>query len=509
MVQISRFSRVFLFVNLLYKAGKILTFLPKNVNNMKTMKNKVLIVDDDEAILWVLRRMFEDKKIAISEARDGKTALDMLKTQEFSIAIMDIRMPEKDGLDVLKEIKEAGSKTPIIIMTAQGTMKNAIEAMKRGAFDYITKPFDISEIELMVDKAIEHKALKEEVSSLKDRLKERWAKEITFVGKDKAVQNIFKTIGKIAPQDVTVIIQGESGTGKELLAKLIHINSPRNEGPFVAVNSAAIPKELMESELFGFEKGAFTGAVEARQGKFELAHNGTLFLDEIGDMSLDLQSKLLRAIQEQEFYKVGGKQPIKVDVRIIAATNQDLEKAVEEKRFREDLLYRLNVVTIKLPPLRNRKDDIPLLTEYFLHKFQEEMGIEPRTLSSKAIDALKEYTWPGNVRELENILRRAVLLSPNPVLSPDDLALPQKRQAKESLEDIIYNRLEGFINNINIKDKHELYDTVLPFMERPLIRLVLKKTGGNQVKTAELLGINRNTLRKKIKELGIKVEEFS
>ena len=265
----------------------------------------------------------------------------------------------------------------------------------------------------------------------------------------------------------------------------------------------------MESELFGFEKGAFTGAVEARQGKFELAHNGTLFLDEIGDMSLDLQSKLLRAIQEQEFYKVGGKQPIKVDVRIIAATNQDLEKAVEEKRFREDLLYRLNVVTIKLPPLRNRKDDIPLLTEYFLHKFQEEMGIEPRTLSSKAIDALKEYTWPGNVRELENILRRAVLLSPNPVLSPDDLALPQKRQAKESLEDIIYNRLEGFINNINIKDKHELYDTVLPFMERPLIRLVLKKTGGNQVKTAELLGINRNTLRKKIKELGIKVEEFS
>src|SRR3972149_12260473 len=363
---------------------------------MKTMKNKVLIVDDDEAILWVLRRMFEDKKIAISEARNGKTALDMLKTQEFSIAIMDIRMPEKDGLDVLQEVREIGLQIPIIIMTAQGTMKNAIEAMKRGAFDYITKPFDIGEIELIVDKAIEHKNLKEEVSSLKDRLKERWAKEITFVGKDKTIQNIFKTNGKISPQDVTVIIQGESGTGKELLAKLIHINSPRNEGPFVAVNSAAIPKELMESELFGFEKGAFTGAVETRLGKFELANNGTLFLDEIGDMPLDLQSKLLRAIQGQEFYRVGGKQPIKTDVRIIAATHQDIEKAVEEKRFREDLLYRLNVVVIKLPPLRNRKEDILLLAEYFLQRFQEEMGIEPRTLSPKAAEAIKAYLWPGN-----------------------------------------------------------------------------------------------------------------
>lgn len=473
------------------------------------MKKRVLIADDDESILWVLKQMFKDKNIDTAEARDGKTALEMLNTQNFSLAIMDIRMPEKDGLDVLKEIKEAGSKTPIIIMTAQGTMKNAIEAMKRGAFDYITKPFDIAELEMLVDRTLEHRQLKEEVSILKDRLKERVAKEITFVGKSKIVQDVFKTVGKIAPKDVSVIIQGESGTGKELVAKLIHTNSLRNEGPFIAVNSAAIPKELMESELFGYEKGAFTGAVETRQGKFELANNGTLFLDEIGDMPLDLQSKLLRAIQGQEFYKVGGKQPIKVDVRIIAATHQDLEKAVEEKKFREDLLYRLNVVTIKLPPLRNRKEDIPLLAEYFLQRFQEEMGVEPRTISPKAMDALKAYSWPGNVRELENILRRAVLLFPNHVLSPDDIALPQKKQTKDSLEDIIYNRLEGFVSSINVKDKHELYNTILPFMERPLIRLVLKKTGGNQVKTAELLGINRNTLRKKIKELGIKVEEFS
>jgi len=476
---------------------------------MVTMKKKVLIVDDDESILWILQRMFKDKKIETVEARDGKSALEMLKGQDLSIAIMDIRMPEKDGLDVLREIKETGCQTPIIIMTAQGTMKNAVEAMKHGAFDYITKPFDIGELEILVDRALEHRKLKQEVANLKDRLKERVAKEITFIGKSKAVQDVFKTVGRIAPKDVPVIIQGESGTGKELVAKLIHTNSPRNEGPFIAVNSAAIPRELMESELFGYEKGAFTGAIETRLGKFELANNGTLFLDEIGDMALDLQSKLLRAIQGQEFYRVGGKQPIQVDVRIIAATNQDIEKAVEEKKFREDLLYRLNVVTIKLPPLRSRKEDIPLLAEYFLQKFQEEMGIEPRTISPNATNALKSYSWPGNVRQLENILRRAVLLSPNPMLTPDDVSLPRERRNRESLEDIISSRLEGYINSIDASGKHELYDTIVPFMERPLIKLVLKKTGGNQVKTAEILGINRNTLRKKIKELGIKVEEFS
>ncbi len=472
------------------------------------MKKRVLIVDDDEGILWVIQRMLKDKDIESTEARDGKTALEMLKADDFSAAIMDIRMPEKDGLDVLKEIRGEGSKIPIIIMTAQGTMKNAIEAMKRGAFDYITKPFDIGELELIVDRAIEYKKLTEEVSLLKDRLKESMAKEITFIGKGKAAQEVFKLIGRIAPKDVTVLIQGESGTGKELLAKLIHINSARAEGPFVAVNSAAIPKELMESELFGYEKGAFTGAAETRLGKFELANKGTIFLDEIGDMSLDLQSKLLRAVQEREFYRVGGKHSIKVDVRIIAATHQDLEKGVEEKRFREDLLYRLNVVAIKLPPLRNRKEDIPLLAEYFLQRFQDEMGIEPRTLSPKAVDVLKAYSWPGNVRELENILRRAVLMSPNPVLSCADLALPQKRQHKESLEDIVSGRLEGFIETIDERGRHELYATIIPFMERPLIKLVLKKTGGNQVRSAEILGINRNTLRKKIKELGIKAEEF-
>lgn len=467
------------------------------------MKEKILIADDDESIIWVIHRLLKDKKIEAVEAKDGKTALEMLKGQTLSAAIMDIRMPDKDGLEVLREIREFGCQIPIIIMTAQGTMKNAIEAMKHGAFDYITKPFDIGELEIIVDRALEHKNLSKEVINLTDRLKERWAKEINFIGKSKVMQEVFKTVGRIAPKDVTVLIQGESGTGKELIAKLLHINSTRNKAPFIAVNTAAIPRELMESELFGFEKGAFTGAVETRQGKFELANNGSIFLDEIGDMSLELQSKLLRVVQEQEFYRVGGKQQIKVDVRIIAATNQDLEKAVKEKRFREDLFYRLNVVTLNLPPLRNRKEDIPLLAEYFLKRFHNEMKIISKMLSPNAIESLKEYTWPGNVRELENTIRRAILLSTNTVLSSDDLALPQKRQNKESLEDIIYNKLEGFISSMNEKGQQSLYSTILPFMERPLIRLVLKKTKGNQVRTAKLLGINRNTLRKKIRELGI------
>lgn len=469
------------------------------------MNERVLIVDDESDIRWVLNRLLKEKKLDVVEAGDGRRALDLLLNEDFSLALLDINIPEKDGLEVLTELKESGIVTPVIIMTAQSTMQNAIEAMKRGAFDYITKPFDIDEVDVLVDRAIEFKGLKSEVVSLKERLHERWADEIHFVGKSKAVEGLFKTVGRIAPKDVSVILQGESGTGKELLAKLIHMNSPRSNGPFIAVNTAAIPKELMESELFGFVKGAFTGAIEASRGKFELADGGTLFLDEIGDMPIDLQSRLLRAIQEQEFYPIGAKEPLRVDVRIVSATNRDLEKEVANKRFREDLYYRLNVVTIKLPPLRARRDDIPVLAEYFLRKFQDEMGVEVRKLSPKALETLTSHRWPGNVRELENTLRRAVLLSSNPVLSMEDLAIHDTIKPRESLEDIIYSRLEEFVSRIDSTTRQELYDTILPFMERPLLKLVLKKTGGNQVRAAELLGINRNTLRKKIRELGIKV----
>jgi len=464
--------------------------------------NRILIADDDESILWILERFLKEKGHDVITTSDGNTAIGLIRGGGFSTAIIDIRMPGKDGFEVLQEI---GSVVPVIIMTAQGTMKNAIEAMKKGAFDYITKPFDLDEVEVIVEKALENKRLKEEVSQLKGRLKERLAKETTIIGKSKAMQGIFKTIGKIAQRDVTVLIQGESGTGKELVARVIHLNSPGGDGPFIALNSAAIPKELMESELFGHERGAFTGAVEERPGKFELAQGGTLFLDEIGDMSMDVQSKILRAIQEKEFYRVGGKKPIKVDVRLIAASNQDLQKAVEERRFRDDLLYRLNVVSIRIPPLRERVEDIPLLADYLLQRSHEEIGLEPKTLSKGAIEVLKGYSWPGNVRELENVLRRASILSPNPVITAEDLSLPRGEVIKkEPLEGLIATRLEGFIERL--EGRQELYATMLPFMERPLIRLVLKKTKGNQVKAAELLGINRNTLRKKIKELGIGVK---
>ena len=433
---------------------------------------------------------------------------DSLPLEEFTIALLDINIPAKSGLELLKEAKEKGIKTPIIIMTAEQSMSNTLEAMKRGAFDYITKPFDLSELEIIIERAMENDRLVKELSKLKDRLKEKLSEESTFIGKSRKIQSVFKTVGKIALQDVTVLVEGESGTGKELLARLIHTNSLRSEGPFVAVNTAAVPKELMESELFGFEKGAFTGATERTLGKFELSEGGTIFLDEVGDMTLELQSRLLRIIQEREFYRIGGKEPIAVDTRIIAATNHDLEKLIEKKKFREDLYFRLNVVRIDLPPLRERKSDISLLAEYFLNLFAVEMGVERKSLTKASLASMENYGWPGNVRELENILRRAVLLSPNIMLSPDDLRLPQKRKNKNSLEDIITDRLVEFLEKTPDGGNQELYDTIIPIMERPLIKLVLKKTRGNQVQASELLGINRNTLRKKIKELNIDLKHI-
>jgi two-component system nitrogen regulation response regulator GlnG len=464
----------------------------------KKMKT-VVIADDDATILWVLEKFFREKGFEVTSVKEGVAALERLKATSAALALLDINMPGKNGIEVLKEA--GGIPTSVIIMTGEATMKNAIEAMREGAFDYITKPIDLDELDLMVERAFEARRLEKEVSLLKEMLKEKGPH---FVGKSKLMERVFKTIGKVAARDVTVLIEGESGTGKELVARLIHANSPRRSGPFVAINSAAVPKDLMEAELFGYEKGAFTGAIETRAGKFEIADTGTVFLDEIADMDLNLQAKLLRAIQEREFYRIGGKTTVSVDLRIIAATNQDLEKAVEEKRFREDLYYRINVVAIKIPPLRDRKDDIALLVEYFLERFREEFGVAKK-LSPKAAENLYGYDWPGNVRELENALKKAYILSPGVVIEPQDMELTGKKLKKESLEDMIARRLEPFIEKTfsSKSAKHELYDSLMPFMERPLIKLVLKKTDFNQVKAAEILGINRNTLRKKIRELKI------
>lgn len=470
---------------------------------------KILIADDDKSITFVIEKFLEDKGLDFKTTGNGDKALAYLNKGEYEIALLDINMPGLSGLEILKEIKKQKINTEIVIMTAEGTMEKTVTAIKEGAFDYLSKPFDIDELDLIIEKAIKNLKLKSKVDNLEKKLKETSDKETAFIGKSKAIIETYKTIGKVSRKDVNVLITGESGTGKELVSHLIHQNSLRADHPFVAVNTAAIPKELIESELFGYEKGAFTGARETTKGKFELAQNGTLFLDEIGDMAIDVQAKLLRALQDKEFYRVGGRAPIKVDIRIISATNHDIQTLIKEGSFREDLFFRINTIAIQLPPLRERQDDIELLTNHFMNNFTREMGLERKSISKNAFKSLKEYSWPGNIRELENVLRRALLLTQNFEITEDDLNLPQsegEEKKEKPLEDIIYKRIENFIK-IAGKDAGELHSTFLPFMERPLIRLVLKETNYNQLKTADMLGINRNTLRKKIKELNIDIQK--
>ena len=401
----------------------------------------------------------------------------------------------------------------VVIMTAEASMKNAVEAMKRGAYDYITKPFDLDVIDAIIEKVARARDIAGQVTTLKQELKDRYQAEKNIVGNSSAMQDVYKTIGKVAVSDVTILIQGESGTGKELVARAVHFNSERLGKPFVAINCAAIPRDLLESELFGSEKGAFTGAGERKQGKFEQANHGTLFLDEIGDMPLDLQAKILRVLQEQEVTRIGGNQNFSVDVRIVAATNQALVEKVRQKEFREDLYYRLNVVPIMLAPLRERRDDIPDLASYFLSRSCTEMSVVPKRLTDDAVALLKAYSWPGNVRELENAIKRAVILSNDPLLTAQDFGglipakeLQQSGTQDTSLEDLVDLKLRSCMNGIEGLDKGDIHAMVLEQVERPLIRLVLEKCRWNQVKAADVLGINRNTLRKKISELNIEMK---
>ncbi len=479
-----------------------------------TTQEKVLIADDDESIRWVLESFFRDLGYEVIQADNGTDASDLLGTVKPELAILDINMPGRDGLEVLKKAASGISAevttetTPVIIMTAETSMSNTIEAMKLGAFDYVSKPFDLAELEIIVGRAKEKRELQARLLKLNQKLRDREEDENAFIGKSKAMEQVFKAIGRAAPTDVAVLLTGESGTGKEQLSRVIHMHSSRSEGPFIAVNSAAVPKELLESELFGHEKGAFTGATEMKFGKFELANKGTLFLDEVGDMSLDLQARLLRVTQDGEFYRLGGKKPVRVDVRIVAATNIDMNKAVTEKKFREDLYHRLNGIRIELPPLREREEDIGLLVEHFMLRFPHELKCSAKRLSPKAHQALETYRWSGNVRELENVLRRAVLLSPGAVITEEDLELPNSKKRQPSLEEIITEKLRPVIERADHQQQHDLYDLCMPYMEGPLIRLVLEKVRGNQVQAAEVLGINRNTLRKKIKQLDINMKKI-
>ena len=477
--------------------------------------NRILVADDEESMRWVLSKALKKKGFAVDLAADGEQALRMIQSNSYDLAILDIKMPGISGLDLLDRVREAKSELLVVIMTAEASMKNAVEAMKRGAYDYLTKPFDLDVIDAIVEKVNRAREMTSQVSLLKEELKDRYQLEKTIIGNSPAMRDIYKTIGKVAPSDVTVMIQGESGTGKELIARAIHFNSRRLGKPFMALNCAAIPKELLESELFGFEKGAFTGAVERKLGKFEQANGGTVFLDEIGDMPIDLQAKILRVLQEREVTRTGGNQNIAVDVRIIAATNQNLEEMVRRKAFREDLFYRLNVVPIHLVPLRERREDITPLVNYFLASICSELEIPVRQCDQAALRLLSEHSWPGNVRELENTIKRAVILSSDQLLTMDDFPglRTQHRQTEGpsgeelSLEGIVEMKLRSSFVNMDKMQSGDIYNMVIEQVERPLIRFVLEKTRGNQVRGADILGINRNTLRKKIQELGIEVKK--
>ncbi len=474
--------------------------------------HRILVADDEESMRWVLSKALRKKGFSVDLARDGEEALRLIQSGDYDLAILDIKMPGISGLDLLDRVKELKSDLLMVIMTAEASMKNAVEAMKRGAYDYITKPFDLDVIDAIIEKVNRAREITSQMSILKEELKDRYLLEKNVVGNSPAMRDVYKTIGKVAPSDVTVLIQGESGTGKELIARAIHFNSKRFGKPFIALNCAAIPKELLESELFGFEKGAFTGAVERKLGKFEQANGGTIFLDEIGDMPLDLQAKILRVLQEKEVTRTGGSQNISVDVRILAATNQNLEELAHNKQFREDLYYRLNVVPIQLVPLRERKEDIPALVEYFLHKTCAELDVPGKTCSPETMTLLTAYSWPGNVRELENTIKRAVILSSDPLLIPADFPGLRIQRAggsaatdELSLEALVDMKLRASLTNLDKMETGDIYNLVLKQIERPLIRFVLEKTRGNQVKGADILGINRNTLRKKIQELGIEI----
>ena len=466
----------------------------------------ILIVDDDKSIRYSLKRMLEEN-FSVITAQNGEEALDRVRKIPPDLIIMDIKMPGRNGIDVLKEMKSIDPKSLVIIMTAYGTTETAIEAMKYGAFDYILKPFPIPQMKGLVEKALSlRRMMKQEVIYAPIEREERGEEE-RIIGSSPKMQEIYKIVGQIAPSDVTVLLRGESGTGKELFARAIYQHSTRSNQPFLPVNCAAIPDTLLESELFGHEKGAFTGASSRRIGKLEQCHGGTIFLDEIGDMSLSTQAKLLRILQERSFERLGGRETIKVDIRFIVATNKDLEEAILSGKFREDLYYRLNVVSIHIPPMRERKEDIPELVSYFVKKFNRELKKNIAGIAPAAMEKITSYGWPGNVRQLENVLKRAIVLCQGEWILEDQLLYEKGREKREA-EDLAKKPIEDLLD-ILFEELSTVPVTsqdldMISTLERGLILRALQKTKGNQVQAALLLGINRSTLRSKMERYHIK-----
>jgi two-component system response regulator AtoC len=470
---------------------------------------KILIVDNDEGLIHFLRRLFVAQGCEVASCTDGQSALKLLADEPFDTVLMDYRMPGLDGLAALTHIKQAHLKTPVIIMTAHGTTETAIEAMKLGAYDYLLKPFDAEELKRITADALEVNRLMREVVSLADTTRKVTPVErgqVTMVGAHRKMQEVFKTVGQVADKDVTVLITGDSGTGKELVARAIYHHSHRRDRPFMAVNCASIPDTLFESELFGYEKGAFTGADRTHLGKFERSDTGTLFFDEIGDMSLSTQAKVLRVLQEGEFERLGGTETIQVDVRLLAATNKNLEKEVETGRFREDLYYRLKIISIHLPPLRERLDDVPALVNYFVFRFAEDYAKPLHYVSDQAVAKLQTYTWPGNVRELENCLRRAVLLCKGDLLLAEHIRFESDREVApeaahaEDWRGNLKRNIAAMVPEILAMVDQGAHANVIDLVEETLIAQALQKCRYNQVSTARLLGISRNTLRHRIKK---------
>jgi DNA-binding NtrC family response regulator len=447
---------------------------------------KILIVDDELSVRDSLRMIFK-KEYQVIMAGNSAEASEKIEKEEPDLIFLDIIMPEKDGMEMLKEIRQNQPLTPVVMLTATKTVKTAVEAMKLGAYDYITKPFDVEELRLVAQKALESHDLKIANRRLQEEVEERYRFD-NIIGKSKEMREIYSTIRQIAEKNSTVLIHGESGTGKELVARAIHYNSLRKDKPFIAVNCAAIPETLIESELFGHEKGAFTDAQSRRIGHFEMAHQGTLFLDEVSELSLPTQAKILRALQEREFVRVGGTKTISVDVRLISATNKNLEELMARGNFRSDLYYRINVVPMTIPPLRKRKEDILLLAKHFLDKHA---GPEKKKISPEAMDILVAYDWPGNVRELENIIERIVVLTNVDTLGPHDLPPTLKNNSRVEL--IKHDVLEG---RISFEDAERDF-------EKDIILEALKKSNYVQTKAADLLGISRRILKYKMDKYGI------
>ena len=449
---------------------------------MKLKNNKILIVDDDESHRLMLKAVLSDDSYEITEASDGKEAVALAEKIDYGLILMDIRMQEMSGIDALKIIKARKPDIPVLLMTAYASVKSAVEALKLGAIDYLTKPLDIQELKHAITGAIAE--TKKEIVAEKDFQ--------GIIARGKAMKEIFETVMKIAPTDATVLISGESGTGKELIANAIHQKSKRLDKPFIKVNCAALTETLLESELFGHEKGAFTGAISKKEGRFELADKGTIFLDEIGDMSPATQAKVLRVLQEQEFERVGGTKTLKVDVRVIAATNKELDKEIKTGRFRDDLFYRLNVVTIHMPSLRKRMEDIIPLSDHFLRHYKEKNNKTIKGLHPEALSLMQSYNWPGNVRELENAIERAVIMSRGEYIAPSDL--PIAIQSYPSFDSpLSKGGQRGVETGATIKD-----------VEKNLILKTLRETNGNRTKASSILGITRRTLLNKIKEYNIR-----